>query len=273
MSHFSNGSVAYANNSQISIKMKNNIENNLGLNESFLKQYIKWFNKIIKGDLGTSLISGEKIQDIIIKPLINTIILVFSSLIILFLFSLICAILSIYYKDSLFDKILSFMAFLLFCIPGFALGLCILAIFSYKTNIIFDELFLPILCIVLSNFALFLKFNKNALNNTLKQNFIQASFARGLSKKRIYFHIVLLHSLSSIINYISTSSASFVSSTYIIEAIFSYNGIGALSIKSIIYKDYFVLLPIIFFFILSIFFINLTSELINKIINKKQNYV
>ncbi|MCW1570434.1 ABC transporter permease, partial [Campylobacter jejuni] len=265
--HFSKGSIAYANgvNSQ-SKEFVQRIEQNLGLDKPLLGQYKIWLFKALKGDLGVSFLSGESVLKLIKERIFNTFILGFSALMLLFLLSVFLALLGYSYKESFIDKIITFLAFNFFALPPFVLALLFVLIFGIFWKILpvmgssdigfeddflnrLEHLILPVLVLVLSHLALFLRIARNFINESFSQIFIQNLYARALREKDIYF-LVLKYSLSPIVAYFGGSALSFMMGTYVVESVFAYEGLGSLLFKSIIFKDYPVVLALIFFSVL-----------------------
>ncbi|EAH9105935.1 ABC transporter permease [Campylobacter jejuni] len=284
--HFSKGSIAYANgvNSQ-SKEFVQRIEQNLGLDKPLLEQYKIWLFKALKGDLGVSFLSGESVLKLIKERIFNTFILGFSALMLLFLLSVFLALLGYYYKESFIDKIITFLAFNFFALPPFVLALLFVLIFGIFWKILpvmgssdigfeddflnrLEHLILPVLVLVLSHLALFLRIARNFINESFSQIFIQNLYARALREKDIYF-LVLRYSLSPIIAYFGGSALSFMMGTYVIESVFAYEGLGSLLFKSIIFKDYPVVLALIFFSVLLAAFFTFLSDIVARILNPR----
>ncbi|HAA2158024.1 TPA_asm: ABC transporter permease [Campylobacter jejuni] len=284
--YFSKGSIAYANgvNSQ-SKEFIQRIEQNLGLDKPLLEQYKIWLFKALKGDLGVSFLSGESVLKLIKERIFNTFILGFSALMLLFLLSVFLALLGYYYKESFIDKIITFLAFNFFALPPFVLALLFVLIFGIfwkilpvmgSSDIGFEDDFLnrlehlifPILVLVLSHLALFLRIARNFINESFSQIFIQNLYARALREKDIYF-LVLKYSLSPIVAYFGGSALSFMMGTYVVESVFAYEGLGSLLFKSIIFKDYPVVLALIFFSVLLAAFFTFLSDIVARILNPR----
>ncbi|EDD2572621.1 ABC transporter permease subunit [Campylobacter jejuni] len=284
--HFSKGSIAYANgvNSQ-SKEFVQRIEQNLGLDKPLLEQYKIWLFKALKGDLGVSFLSGESVLKLIKERIFNTFILGFSALMLLFLLSVFLALLGYYYKESFIDKIITFLAFNFFALPPFVLALLFVLIFGIFWKILpvmgssdigfeddflnrLEHLILPVLVLVLSHLALFLRIARNFINESFSQIFIQNLYARALREKDIYF-LVLRYSLSPIIAYFGGSALSFMMGTYVVESVFTYEGLGSLLFKSIIFKDYPVALALIFFSVLLAAFFTFLSDIVARILNPR----
>ncbi|EOA0650878.1 ABC transporter permease [Campylobacter jejuni] len=284
--HFSKGSVAYANgvNSQ-SKEFVQRIEQNLGLDKPLLEQYKIWLFKALKGDLGVSFLSGESVLKLIKERIFNTFILGFSALMLLFLLSVFLALLGYYYKESSIDKIITFLAFNFFALPPFVLALLFVLIFGIFWKILpvmgssdigfeddflnrLEHLILPVLVLVLSHLALFLRIARNFINESFSQIFIQNLYARALREKDIYF-LVLKYSLSPIVAYFGGSALSFMMGTYVVESVFAYEGLGSLLFKSIIFKDYPIVLALIFFSVLLAAFFTFLSDIVARILNPR----
>ncbi|EOH9591874.1 ABC transporter permease [Campylobacter jejuni] len=284
--YFSKGSIAYANgvNSQ-SKEFVQRIEQNLGLDKPLLEQYKIWLFKALKGDLGVSFLSGESVLKLIKERIFNTFILGFSALMLLFLLSVFLALLGYYYKESFIDKIITFLAFNFFTLPPFVLALLFVLIFGIFWKILpvmgssdigfeddflnrLEHLILPVLVLVLSHLALFLRIARNFINESFSQIFIQNLYARALREKDIYF-LVLKYSLSPIVAYFGGSALSFMMGTYVVESVFAYEGLGSLLFKSIIFKDYPVVLALIFFSVLLAAFFTFLSDIVARILNPR----
>lgn len=284
--YFSKGSIAYTNgvNSQ-SKEFVQRIEQNLGLDKPLLEQYKIWLFKALKGDLGVSFLSGESVLKLIKERIFNTFILGFNALMLLFLLSVFLALLGYYYKESFIDKIITFLAFNFFALPPFVLALLFVLIFGIFWKILpvmgssdigfeddflnrLEHLILPVLVLVLSHLALFLRIARNFINESFSQIFIQNLYARALREKDIYF-LVLKYSLSPIVAYFGGSALSFMMGTYVIESVFAYEGLGSLLFKSIIFKDYPVVLALIFFSVLLAAFFTFLSDIVARILNPR----
>ncbi|MFY4689969.1 ABC transporter permease [Campylobacter jejuni] len=284
--HFSKGSIAYANgvNSQ-SKEFIQRIEQNLGLDKPLLEQYKIWLFRALKGDLGVSFLSGESVLKLIKERIFNTFILGFGALMLLFLLSVFLALLGYYYKESFIDKIITFLAFNFFALPPFVLALLFVLIFGIFWKILpvmgssdigfeddflnrLEHLILPVLVLVLSHLALFLRIARNFINESFSQIFIQNLYVRALREKDIYF-LVLKYSLSPIVAYFGGSALSFMMGTYVVESVFAYEGLGSLLFKSIIFKDYPVVLVLIFFSVLLAAFFTFLSDIVARILNPR----
>lgn len=286
--HFSKGSVVFASSPQnISKELQKEIQSNLNLDKPLLEQYFSWLKRALSFDFGHSLLSGQSVNELLKEAFPNSLRLALTALVLLFLLSIFLALLSLMYENSFFDKALNALCLSFFALPSFAISLVLILFFSVylgilpssgtskpffeeSLNDLFLHLILPVLALVLSHLALFLRIARTSFKQSLNQSFIEAAFARGLSKKRIYFHFVLKDALSPIITYFGASAVGFLMNAYVIEQVFSYAGVGALFIESVLFKDYPVILALSVLSIFAVVFINLLTELLAMMINPRK---
>lgn len=287
MVHFSKGSVVYATNAQgISAALKARIQSNLNLDKPLNEQYLLWLTHAIKGDFSHSLITGESVNNIINERLGATLTLGGISLMGLFVLSIFLAVTSIIYKDRFIDKAINYISMGFFAIPAFALCLVLILFFSVylgilpssgNTSIGFESdlinrvkhIILPASALILAHLGVYVRIFRTILIDSLNQPFIESAFARGLSTKKIYFHLILKHAFPPILTYFSANSVAFLVNGYIVESVFSYGGVGSLVVESIIFKDYPVILAVILLSIFAVVMLNAFAEICANIIGRK----
>ncbi|EAI3920538.1 ABC transporter permease [Campylobacter upsaliensis] len=287
MLYFSKGSIAYAKGTNaISLEAKERLEKSFDLDKPLLKQYSSWLFKALRGDFGVSLIHGEEIVSLIKERFFNTLILSLSAFFVLFLASLTLGILCLLYPNSLLEKLIHILSMSFLALPSFALALVFILFFavflqilpsSGTTDIDFEDdvlnrinhLILPICVLVLSHLAVFMQVAKTSLLESYEKPFILSAYARGLSQIRIILHFTLKHALSPIISYFGACALSFMMSAYVVESVFAYGGLGNLMIESIIFKDYPVVLALVFVSVLLAGFFTFLADLICLFLNPR----
>lgn len=287
MLHFSKGSVVFAKGGNtISLESKQRLEANFGLDKPLLEQYGSWLFRAFKGDFGFSFISGESVFSLVKERIFNTLILSLSALGILFILSVALALLCLLYENSLLDKVISFISMSFLALPSFALALLFILFFgvflqilptSGTSDIGFEDDFLnrlshiilPLSVLVLSHLAVFMQVARNSLIESHHKPFILNAYARGLKRSRIFLHFTLKYALTPIISYFGACALSFMMSAYVVEGVFSYTGLGNLMIQSIIYKDYPVVLALVFMSVLIAGFFTLMADCLCKLINPR----
>ena len=266
----------------VSESVKKQIEINLGLDKNVFLQYFSWIFAFLQGDFGLSLISGESISAIIAKRLPNTVALSLASFFFISLFSLILGFICAIYKNKFIDIFINVTTFLLACLPHFWVGLAFILVFSLilglfpssgvneisQSGISLKHLFLPLLSVVLPHLGLNIKFIKDTFLESLSKDFIQASYARGLEKSRIYL-LAFQDALPVIVQYLGTLMGGIFTGSYVVESVFSYPGIGELAISSVVSKDYPVVISVVLLSAIFVILSNLLAQIIAIMLDKR----
>lgn len=266
----------------VSESVKKQIEINLGLDKNVFLQYFSWIFAFLQGDFGLSLISGESISAIIAKRLPNTVALSLASFFFISLFSLILGFICAIYKNKFIDIFINITTFLLACLPHFWVGLVCILIFSLtlglfpssgvneisQSGISLKHLFLPLLSVVLPHLGLNIKFIKDTFLESLSKDFIQASYARGLEKSKIYL-LAFQDALPVIVQYLGTLMGGIFAGSYVVESVFSYPGIGELAISSVVSKDYPVVISVVLLSAVFVILSNLLAQIIAIMLDKR----
>lgn len=219
-----------------------------GLNKSFFSRYFCSLKNFFLLNWGNSS-DGLSIKNAIFSSLPLTLYLSFFSLLISSFFSLSLTLASLK-RGSFFSFIHSFLSSLFLVTPPYLSSLILVLIFSflfplfpvagYYTYSFFSfcrSLFLPCLTLSFLNSAYMLRFDREALSETLNKPYIVSSRAKGVSEKRIVMHSALKPSLPIIINCSGLSFVQSLSGSCVVENIFALPGLGSLLLKSATERD------------------------------------
>ncbi len=255
--------------SELTRRELENIKKYYDFDKPILTRYFIWLGKLVRFDLGESYTYGKPVIDVISSRI--PISLTFG-LISLFLTYLVCIPLGV--KKALnhggtFDNWSSILIFFGYSIPGFALGVLLIVLFGggsfwsvfpigglvsdnfeqlswfAKIHDYAAHLFLPVLCYMIGGFATLTLLMKNSLMEQLNQDYIRTALAKGLSYHQAVFRHGLRNALIPIATNLGMIITVFLSGSFLIEKVFTIDGIGLLGYQSIINRDYPVALGLI----------------------------
>jgi microcin C transport system permease protein len=147
-----------------------------------------------------------------------------------------------------------------YCIPGWALGTALLVLFGggsfwnvfplggFRTDnwyTLIHSMILPVFCYMIGDFARLTILTKNAMLETLGQDYIRTAFAKGLNEKRVIFGHALRNSLVPIATGLGHQISLILAGSFLIEKAFNINGMGYLGYEALIKRDYPVALGIL----------------------------
>ena len=240
---------------KMSVQEKEDAREKLGLNDPIHIQYIRWAENAARGDFGISYKHKQDVLEVIGSRIGFTLILGGLGFVLTFVGALLLGVLCAWHEDKWVDRILCKGGTLLSCIPEFWLSLVFILVFSvtlhwlpssgaydigYQDDVLnrARHLILPLTIVVLQHLWYDAYMIRNKLLEETRADYVLLGKSKGLSKKEILFKHCLRNILPSYISLMAISGPHVVGGTYIVETVFSYPGIGALSYESARYHDY-----------------------------------
>lgn len=234
------------------------ISENLGLNEPLPAQYKNWLTSAARGEWGTSSSTGEDVTEVIGRTLQPTFLLLLVSQLLIFLFSFLPGILSGLRRRSPIDYVITVVSFLFMSMPSFWLALLLMLLFSVNLGLLptsgigtgdlveqLPYLIMPALVLAVSHIGYYIRLLRNHVTIVKEQPFIMALQARGISHRVILWRHIVPSASVPFLSYAGASLASAIAGTVVVETIFSWPGLGRLTLKSALAHDYPVLMAAI----------------------------
>ena len=291
--HFNNVTTNYSKLESESTKWKNYIPAIHWYGSK--NQYHLWLfgngeerNGVIRGDFGISYIDGQEISTKIWDKLWISFILALISILIAYAISIPIGIISAYKKDSLADKGMSLILFILYSMPSFFVGILLLLAFANPDNLswfpvsgiqdpsTFDPnwsvwekfkhrapyLVLPIITYTYGNFAFLSRIMRIGMIDIVSQDYIRTARAKGLGEKIVILKHALRNSLLPIITVFAAIFPMSIGGSVIIEVIFSIPGMGLEIFNAVLNYDY----PMIITFFTLVGFLTMIGYLVSDIL-------
>jgi peptide/nickel transport system permease protein len=246
-----------------------------GLDENIGVQYIRWITRLAKLDFGKSIYTERQVSYELAQRFPATLLLALVSLVILLLFGLLFGILSALHRGGVFDNIVRFFCVMFASIPGFVLGLGLLAFFSVTLKLYtvsgglsVSNVLLPAFVIALTLAPQLIRIVRANMLAETGQIYVLSARSRGLDKKRVIKH-ALRNALLPIVTLLGLSLSAMVGGSIVIESIFAYPGIGKYALDSILLHDYPIIQAYAVLMTFSIIVINMTVDILYFIIDPK----
>lgn len=218
----------------------------LGLNDPFLIQYVRWLNNCLHGDFGKSYALNKDVMELLAGRLMPTVKLASLSLILMLFISVPLGVISALKRDTLADYCIRGLTFLGCSMPNFWMGLLLMLLFCVKFNFFpvisssgdFRALFLPALTLALAMAAKYTRQVRTAILEELGQDYVVGAEARGIARSKIIWFNVFPNALLPLVTMLGLSIGSLLGGTAVVEVIFSYPGLGNLAVSAITSSDY-----------------------------------
>jgi len=240
----------------------------LKLDIPIMEQYVLYISGILRGDFGKSILFNRPVFDIIIDRIPATLILGFSSITLALIIAIPLGILSAINKDKAIDRASLFVSLLGISIPNFWLGPLLIILFAVQWKLVpvsgfgsFEHLILPSITLGSGLAAILVRMTRAALLDTIKEDYVRTAKAKGLTAPKVILKHALRNSLIPIITVVGLQIGALLGGSIITETIFSWPGIGTLTIQGINNRDYPLVQGCILVIALFYVFTNLVTDI------------
>lgn len=248
----------------------NALKKQYGFDKPIHERYLLWLKNIVTLNFGESFTYEEPVLDVIVSKFPVSLQFGIISLFLSYLISIPLGIWKALKNGSFFDVSSSFILFVFYSIPSFMLAILLIVVFSGGSfwelfpvggiqSEMFDELSgwekfldrvhhftLPLICYTIGSFTSLTVLMKNSIIEEIKKDYIRTARAKGLEEKVVYMKHALRNALIPIVTGLGGFLSVFFAGSLLLETIFQLDGIGLLSYKSILSRDYNVIMGLVF---------------------------
>jgi microcin C transport system permease protein len=229
-----------------------------------------WLKNIATLNFGESFTYEEPVIDVITSKFPVSLQFGIISLILSYIVSIPLGIVKAIKKGSTFDIVSSFLLFIFYSIPPFMLAILLIVFLSGGSFFewfpvgglnseafdeftfweqVFDRIHhftLPLICYTIGSFTSLTILMKNSLIDEIKKDYIRTARAKGLDEKVVYMKHALKNALIPIVTGLGGFLSVFFAGSLLLETIFQLDGVGLLSYKSVLSRDYNVIMGLVF---------------------------
>ena len=227
----------------------------LGLDQPFWSQYVGWLGDLLSLDLGRSFVIGGQISDLLVDGATNTIVLTLAALTLAVTAALATSVLAVIADRQWVDAALSGMNTVALALPTFATGLLLVLIlavvfpvlpsggtppdgFVARPDIAVQYLLLPAVCLAVPVWAGLTRFLTEALRTQLRMPYATTARALGIEHRRLVLTQALPNALPAAVTVLGIQFGTLLGGAVLVEAIFTWPGLGRLIEQAISDRDY-----------------------------------
>lgn len=261
----------------------------LGLNDSMAVQYGRWFQRLVRGDLGLSYQYKQPVSRVIAGVWKNSLILCGSAYVLTFYLAIALGKFCALREESRADRILRKIGTVSSGVPSFFLALLLLLIFSVNLGIlpaggaysvgaqdrVFDRLvhlILPVSVLVLEHLWYYAYMVRNKLIAETRKEYVLLCKAQGIPRKVILGKYCMRNIMPSMLTVMAISAPHILGGAYVVETVFSYPGLGSLSFAAAMYQDYNMLMALCLITGAVVLVFNLAAQILSTFIDPRTGY-
>jgi peptide/nickel transport system permease protein len=256
----------------------------LGLDRPAYERYVEWLRGAAEGDFGTSLANKRPVVDVIGPRLWNTLFLAVYAALVAVPLSVLLGVLAAIYRNSIYDRLVNIGALAAISMPEFFIGYVLIlylavqfrwfpAIATFKPEQTFTQhlyaTFLPMLTLVLVVIAHMMRMTRTSVLAVMASPYIEMALLKGLPKSRIVVRHALPNALAPIINVVALNLAYLIVGVVVVEAVFTYNGLGRLMVDAVAKRDVPVVQACGLIFAIVFIGLNLVADVLSIISNPR----
>lgn len=221
------------------------VRDQLGLDLSLPVRYVHWLGRVVRGDLGKSMRSGEPVWRELTVRLPATLELTLGGMFVGLVIALPVGILAAVRRDSLLDQFSRALALLGASVPSFWLGTMLVLLFAVHLGWLpavgresLRHFILPVCALGLGASATLMRLIRASLLEVLAQDYVRTARAKGLPEYIIVLRHALKPSLLPVVTVLGLQFGRLLGGTVIIETIFAWPGLGMFIVESILARDF-----------------------------------
>jgi len=218
---------------------------NLGLNKPLYVQYGLWASRVVRGDLGRSIITRRPVITEIRSRIWPTTELATAAMVLATVLGVIIGVVSATYQYSFVDHVAMVGALLGVSLPIFWVGLMMIFLFSVELRWFptggaagIRALVLPALALGAASVAIIARMTRSSLLEVIRQDFTRTARAKGLSARAVIFRHALRNALVPVVTVISLQFGYLLGGAVVTETVFSRPGLGRMLVDAIRSRDF-----------------------------------
>ena len=259
-----------------------------GLDRPLPLQFLSFLGQLLRGNLGFSFKQDMSVDAIVIHDLPNDMLLVGVSLLFALLIAIPVGMLQAIRRNKITDYAATSIAFVLYSMPTYLLGLLLIAALAVNLRLFPPEapqaatfagvlaqpaaLVLPILTLTLVTCALFSRYMRSSTIENLAQDYIRTARAKGLGQRAIMARHLLRNSLIPVVTLVGISLPGILTFGLIIEQLFNFPGIGLAYFNAAVNGDYPVVFGVTVLIALATVLGNLFADLAYAVLDPRVRY-
>jgi peptide/nickel transport system permease protein len=259
----------------------------LGLEKPVHIQYLEWLGRLVRGDLGVSLISRRPVGPDLLQRLPRTLELTAAATFLALLFGLPAGILAAVNRNGPVDLGVSVLALLGVSSPVFVLGTLLVLIFGLYLRLFpatgfvdptqdpaghFNRLLLPAATLAAAMAGVIARMARSAMLEVLGEDYLRTARAKGLRESAVVLGHGLPNALIPVVAVVGVQMGSLLGGSVIVEYIFNWPGLSTYLLQGIAQRDYPVVQAVVLTVSALFILLNLLTDLSYGLLDPRIRY-
>jgi ABC-type dipeptide/oligopeptide/nickel transport system permease component len=247
-----------------------------GLDVPLGTQYLNYWKAVLHGDLGRSIRLSDTVSHAIAQRYPYTLGLTIAALAIAIVLSVPAGVRSAQRQNTWQDRTLGVVSLFGLSFPNFALGPILILFFAIKLGWLpvsgagtWAHLILPAFTMGAALAAILTRMVRTSMLEELSQDYVRTARAKGLSERAVVYRHALRNAMVPVLTVVGLQFGALLAGAIVTETIFSWPGIGRLTISAIANRDYFLVQGCILVIGLTYIAVNFLTDLLYSVANPR----
>ncbi|HLV87425.1 MAG TPA: ABC transporter permease [Candidatus Sulfotelmatobacter sp.] len=247
-----------------------------GLDLPLRDQYLLYWKGVLHGDLGRSIRYNQTVTHMLLQRYPYTFELTVAALFIAILLSLPAGVYSAQHPNRWKDRVISVVSLFGLSFPNIALGPILIILFAIKLGLLpvsgaggIEHLVLPAITMGGSMAAILTRMVRTSMLEELNQDYIRTARAKGLPERTVVYRHALRNAMIPVLTVLGLQFGALLAGAIVTEKIFSWPGIGRLTIDAISARDYYLVQGCILAIGLTYVAVNFLTDVLYTVANPR----
>ena len=247
-----------------------------GLDLPLGRQYLNYWEGVLRGDLGPSLRFNQSVTHLITQRYPYTLQLTLAALVVAVMLSVPAGVRSAQRRNRWDDRLLSVVSLLGLSFPNFALGPILILFFAIDLGWLpvsgsgtVAHLVLPAITMGGALAAILTRMVRTSMLEEMGQDYIRTARAKGLPERTVVYGHALRNAMIPVITVLGLQFGALLAGAIVTEKIFSWPGIGRLTIDAISARDYYLVQGCILAIGLTYVAVNFLTDVLYSVANPR----
>ncbi|HTC93004.1 MAG TPA: ABC transporter permease [Terriglobales bacterium] len=240
------------------------------------QQYLNYWRGVLHGDLGQSLRFGQSVSGMIVQRYPATLKLTLLAMAVALLLSVPAGVRSARRRNQWDDRVISFISLWGLSFPNFALGPILILFLAIKLGLLpvsgsetLSHLILPAITMGGALAAILTRMVRTAMLEELGQDYIRTARAKGLPERVVVYRHALRNAMLPVLTVVGLQFGALLAGAIVTEKIFSWPGIGRLTVDAISNRDYYLVQGCVLAIGLTYVAVNFLTDLLYSVANPR----
>jgi peptide/nickel transport system permease protein len=251
------------------------IRKELGLDQPVPVQYARYLQRLMRGDLGRSYLTGQNVAKEIVDRLPATAYLALTSLAGAALLGILFGCVTALWQGTAVDLVVLVGSLIALSLPVFWVGMMLLYFVAYRAHLLplggygILNVILPACTLMLGNAAYYMRLLHTNLRTVLSEDYIRTARAKGLPPLRVYGKHALRNAVIPLVTLLGLDFASLMSGVVLTETVFNWPGLGRLAVDAVFNQDIPMIMGTVLFSAVLVVGANIAVDLLYLVIDPR----